>query len=159
MYISINHNKRFQVFICIIIFLAITTTEAELFNIEQFPLLNIEAGINTLGTIEIQQELLPLMLNEELPSDLKAINKAHDQHNWKFIEEITNKMKNGALYRCMTRMKYVCQYLERYQKTGLSHLQNKLYHQLMAVVKQTQHTISNWLDSLSQIARTHKQSH
>lgn len=122
-------------------------TEEELFHLDLFPLLDIDAGLNTVGTIDTLKELLVLMLNTELPQELDAIQQAHAVQNWPLIEAIAHKIKSGALYCGITRMKYACQYLERYPKAGHSHLQEQLYQQLIKVTMQTQAAISTWLDS------------
>lgn len=123
--------------------------EADLFQLDQYPLLDIQSGINTLGTMETLQELLTLMLYVDLPKDLDAITKAYAKQQWDIVEKTAHKMKSGALYCGVIRMTYACQYLERYQKAGLTHLQNQLYQQLMSVITQTQDAISKWLHSLA----------
>ena len=120
-------------------------TEADLFSIAHYLLLDVDAGISTLGTIETLKELATLMFHEDIPRDIAAIKKAHAEQNWEAVEQLAHKMKSGALYCGMVRMKYACQYLERSQKAGHSHLQNELYQQLITVVEQTQKAISEWL--------------
>lgn len=54
-------------------------------------------------------------------------------------------MKAGATYAGTVRMKYACQYLERYRKAGYSKSSEKLYHQLIRVVDETKNYIDEWL--------------
>lgn len=117
----------------------------ELFHLEKFPLLDIEAGITMLGSIEMLQELLASMFNDELPKDMEAIKKAYAEQNWELVEKIAHKIKSGALYCGVIRMKYACQYLERYKKSGQSDLQNPLYQQLIAVIIETNEVVVEWL--------------
>ena len=85
----------------------------------------------------------------DLPKDLDTITKAYAEQQWDIIEKMAHKMKSGALYCGVTRMKYACQYLERYQKAGHTHLQNQLYQQLMTVIIETQDAVAKWLNTLS----------
>lgn len=121
----------------------------ELFRIERYPLLDIDAGINTLGTIDLLQELLTLMLFVDFPKDLDNFKQAYIDQNWSVVEKIAHKMKSGALYCGVTRMKYACQYLEHHLKSGSPHLHHELYEQLMTTITQTQEAVSGWLKSLS----------
>jgi PAS domain S-box-containing protein len=120
-------------------------SEAELFNLLQFPLLDIEAGIYTLGSVETLKELVTDMFHDDIPRDLDAIKKAHSLQNWEEVERLAHKMKSGALYCGLVRMKYACQYLERYQKAGHSHLQSALYQQLIITIEHTHAAISEWV--------------
>ncbi|CZR34242.1 Uncharacterised protein [Legionella pneumophila] len=54
-------------------------------------------------------------------------------------------MKGGAANCGAVRMKYACQYLERYQKMGYTKLLEPLYQQLIKVVEDTQKNIHEWL--------------
>lgn len=123
--------------------------EAELFKLEQYPLLDVDNGLKTLGSIETLKELLALMLHTDLPKNLEAINQAYLEKHWDTVEHQAHKMKGGALYCGLVRMRYACQYLERYLKAGRSNLLNELYQQLMTVSEQTRNAISEWLDGIS----------
>jgi hypothetical protein len=54
-------------------------------------------------------------------------------------------MKGGAAYCGTVRMKYACQYLERYRKAGHAKSLEKLYYQLVQVVDETKNYIDKWL--------------
>ncbi|MGQ3891423.1 ATP-binding protein [Legionella sp. CNM-4043-24] len=123
-------------------------TDDKLFKIDQYPLLDVYAGLETLGSIETMKELVTILLHDDLPRDLQAIKNAYAEQDWKAVEKTAHKMKSSALYCGTTRMKYACQYLERYQKAGYSHLQNELYLQLIRVVEQTARAITDWLSSV-----------
>ena len=58
-----------------------------------------------------------------------------------------HKMKGGAVYIGTVKMRYACQYLERYQKSGLTKLLEPLYQQLLSVVLDTQSHIKEWLSN------------
>lgn len=120
-------------------------TEAQLFAMDAHPLLDVEAGINTLGNEIILKELLKDMIEEELPMSVGAFEKAYATGDWETIEKIAHKIKSSALYCGTTRLQYACQYLERYQKAGHVSLLHPLYNQLLAVIKQTNEVILMWL--------------
>ncbi|RMX17900.1 response regulator [Legionella jordanis] len=120
--------------------------EEELFALDDFPLFNLQQGINNLGSIALLKELLNLMLIEVIPKDEHEIEQAYMQGDWPSVEKIAHKMKSGALYCGTTRLQYACQYLERYSQAGHSNLLDKLYHQLIQVLAQTKEEISHWLN-------------
>jgi two-component system, OmpR family, aerobic respiration control sensor histidine kinase ArcB len=122
-------------------------TEEELFKLEQLPILDIENGLRILGSKSVLKELLTVMLHEGIDADKHAIEHAHAKHDWNKIEALAHKIKGGAAYCGTIKMHRACQYLERYQKAGHSHLKNELYYQLIAVVEQTRVAISEWLDT------------
>lgn len=119
--------------------------EDELFQLEQFPLLNIDEGIETLGNITILNELLTQLVKDEFPNDIKALNQAYDNSDWTELEKIAHKMKSSALYCGTVRMKMACQFLERYQKAGHSYLLHELYRQLLSVLEKTKKAVCDWL--------------
>ena len=122
-------------------------TEEELFKLEQLPVLDIENGLQILGSKVVLKDLLTVMLHEGIDADKQAIEHAHAKHDWNKIEALAHKIKGGAAYCGTIKMHRACQYLERYQKAGHSHLQNELYHQLITVVEQTRAAISEWLET------------
>ncbi len=120
-------------------------TEAQLFELEQFPLLNAEVGYKNFGNPTIFKELLQLMISEAIPEDEIFLKQAYSEKNWAEVENIAHKMKSGALYCSTIRMQYACQYLERYHEAGHSILLEKLYQQLLEVVKETKIYVEDWL--------------
>ncbi|MFY7698589.1 MAG: ATP-binding protein [Legionella sp.] len=120
-------------------------TERELFNLEGYPLLDINAAINSIGDEKIMKEILQLMISEEIQKDICHMQTAHDQNDWNTIERLAHKIKGGAVYIGTTKLKYACQYLERYLKAGHEKLLEQLYQQLVGVVTDTKHHIRQWL--------------
>lgn len=125
--------------------LDLTDTEEELFQLEQYPLLEIDTAIQNIGDEELLRQMLEILLHQEIPNDLVALEKAHLQEDWDAIEKVAHKMKGGAIYVGTTRMKYACQYLERYHKAGYSNVLEPLYQQLITVVSHTAPHIERWL--------------
>ncbi|WP_133136418.1 response regulator [Legionella rowbothamii] len=117
----------------------------ELFQLEQFPLLEYKQGLKNCGTNCMLVELLTLMITQELPADLEQMKKAFAKKNYDMVERIAHKIKGGAVYVGTTRMKYACQYLERYWKTGAREHFNRLYHQAITVIDETFAHIADWL--------------
>ena len=112
-------------------------TTNELFDLEQFPLLDMQNAIESIGDPALLHEMLQLMVSQEIPQDEVAITEAHARDDWDAIERLAHKMKGGALYCGTVRMQYACQYLERYRKAGYTSLLEKLYQQLLRVLHET----------------------
>jgi two-component system aerobic respiration control sensor histidine kinase ArcB len=123
----------------------LTDTEEELFQLEKYPLLEVETAINNIGDEELLRQMLEILLHQEIPNDLIALENAHLAEDWDTIEKIAHKIKGGAVYVGTTRMKYACQYLERYHKAGYSNVLEPLYQQLITVVSHTAPQIERWL--------------
>lgn len=123
--------------------------EAELFKLEDFLLLNSEAGIKNVGSIETLKSLLRLLVSRAIPEDLAAIQQAYAEKNWVQIENLAHKMKSGAIYCGTIKMQMACQYVERYYKAGHKKLLEALYQQLIQVVLETKEAVQKWLESNS----------
>ena len=121
------------------------TTEAELFALEQFLLLDSDKGIRNLGTSLLFRELLELMIYHALPDDTKALKEAFMPINWHQIGKIAHKIKSGALCCGTIRLKYASQYLERYHQAGYTKHLIALYQQLMNTIQHTNEAICRWL--------------
>jgi len=61
------------------------------------------------------------------------------------VEKIAHKIKGDAVYVGTTRMKYACQYVDRYWKTGEHLLFAKLYQQAVDVIEHTSVFVNEWL--------------
>jgi CheY-like chemotaxis protein len=106
-------------------------TEAELFQLQHYPLFDERQALSIMGenNKKALKAMLAMLNNKLLPQDISDLEKA----------------KGGALYSGTIRMKYACQYLERYQLAGHSKLLEELYQQLMLVLEQTRDAINAWL--------------
>ena len=122
-------------------------TEEELFDLEKFPLLNINAGLENLGSVETLKELLQMMIGPPLTEDMSAIQDAYDKKDWDKVEALAHKIKSGAVYCSTTQLAYACQYLERYHKAGHSKLLEELYQQFCVTVEATKKAINEWLNN------------
>ncbi len=119
--------------------------EKQLFELDKFPLLDINSAVESLGNEAMLHDILSLMANKEIPSDLLNMQKIYIDKDWDGIEKLAHKMKGGTLYCGTTRMKYACQYLERYRKAGHASKLEKLYQQLIQVTQETKQSITQWL--------------
>jgi PAS domain S-box-containing protein len=124
--------------------LDLPNTEAQLFQLEAYPLLDTVNGIQCLGSEAVLKELLSQMINE-FPKDEIALKEAYSEKDWILIEKIAHKIKGGAVYCGTIKLKYACQYVERYQKAGHTRQLNKLYLQLLHVIAETKGAIGDWL--------------
>jgi len=118
--------------------------DEEMFQLSQFALLDTEEALITCGTQALLSELLRLMLTE-VPADLAHMKKAYTHQDYRMVEEIAHKIKGGAVYLGTTRMKYACQYVERYWKTGERALVDALYQQAVGTIEETLVYVESWL--------------
>ncbi|MBA3535150.1 MAG: response regulator [Tatlockia sp.] len=119
-------------------------TEEEMFELDQFALFDSEQALKNSGNITALTELLNL-LTTELPDDLERMKKAFLVKDYATIEKIGHKIKGGAVYVNANRMKYACQYLERYWKSGQRELMDRLYLQAVKVIEETCVHVKGWL--------------
>lgn len=120
------------------------SSEEDLLKLTIYPLFDMENGISTLGSKEILYEMIKEMVFT-IPVDKKELEQAHTSLDWQGVEKLAHRMKSGALYCGIIRMRYACQYLERYRKAGYFALQENLYQQLLVVLEDTKLTLSEWL--------------
>ncbi|MDR3441951.1 MAG: ATP-binding protein [Legionella sp.] len=118
----------------------------ELFQLEQFALFDYEQALINCGNNQVMLiEMLALMINKEVPADLKKMKKAFSAQDFPLVEKIAHKIKGGSVYVGTTRMKYACQYVERYWKTGERELFSPLYLQVVSTIEETCIFVARWL--------------
>ncbi|WP_298622697.1 PAS domain-containing sensor histidine kinase [uncultured Legionella sp.] len=119
-------------------------TDEELFQLNHFSLLDTDEALKNCGSLEMVQQLLALMITS-LADDLALMKRAYTAHNFPLIEKTAHKIKGGAVYVGTIRLKYSCQYLERYWKSGERDLFEALYHQTITTIEETLTYIEGWL--------------
>ncbi len=119
--------------------------DEELFQLDQFALFDVDQGLKNSGNQAMLVELLT-MLTTDIPDDLKKIITAFESHDFPQVEHLAHKIKGGAVYVGTTRLKYACQYLERYWKSGERKLFDELYRQVVKTIEDTMECISDWLN-------------
>lgn len=120
-------------------------SQQEMFEIDQYPLFDEAEGTDNCGGERALRKLLKMMVGSELPADRAKMKKAFEESNFAEVERIAHKIKGGAVYIGTIRMKYACQYLERYWKSGDRELFEQLYHQATHVIDDTTACINQWL--------------
>jgi len=118
--------------------------DEEMFQLSQFALLSPEDALVNCGTQALLIDLLKLML-EEVPDDLASMKTAYAAKDYPMVETLAHKIKGGAVYVGTNRMKYACQYVERYWKTGERKLMDALYQQAVGTIEETITHIKSWL--------------
>lgn len=111
-------------------------TEAELFEINQYPLFDMTVGIAVLGSEDMVREILKILKTEAIDTDLALLKAAHTAGDWEMVEKLTHKMKGGADYGTV-RMHYALLYMERYRKAGHTKCSEALYQQMLQVIDET----------------------
>ncbi len=117
----------------------------DLFDLSEFPFLDLQEGINTTGNEEMLAEMLAIMIGGELQSDLEQMKLAFNTKDWEKTQQLAHKIKGGAVYVGTVKMKIACQYLERYWKEGQRDLFEPLYEQTTQVIETTIDAVHQWL--------------
>ena len=89
--------------------------------------------------------MLTIMLEESLSQDLELLQNAHETQNWDKTQQLAHKIKGGAVYVGIIKIKMACQYLERYWKSGQRELLEPLYQQAVTAIEESIPEIKHWL--------------
>ncbi len=116
----------------------------ELFQLEQFALFDKEQALKNCGNMALLIQLLTLMM-QDVPTNLVKMKEAYENQDYSLVEKIAHYIKGSAVYVGTVRMKYACQYVERYWKSGERELFDKLYHQAVQTIDESCNYIKNWL--------------
>lgn len=121
--------------------------DEELLTLSDVPLFDLEKGVNILGNEALLKDMITLMLHHGIDEDKIKIERAYTQQDWNKVQSLVHKMKGGAAYCGMTRLKMACEYLERYQKNGHANLLEQLYAQVILSIDMTKEHVGDWLKS------------
>ncbi|MBA2709204.1 MAG: response regulator [Tatlockia sp.] len=119
-------------------------SDEEMFDLDQFALFDCEQALQSRGNLTDLLEVLSIM-RTDLPTQLERMKKAFYEKDYPTIEKTAHQIKGGAVYVHTNRMKYACQYLERYWKTGETALMDKLYIQAVKTIQETYDHVNDWL--------------
>src|SRR3990167_3242515 len=119
-------------------------TEEELFALDSFPILDSTLGLKILNDFPLLCEIWGDFIYEKAQSDVQQLEKAYAAQNWAAVERLAHKIKGGVAYGTC-RIFHACQYLERYYNAGHRTLLDKLYHQVIAVNRETVAELKKWL--------------
>lgn len=119
-------------------------TEAELFELNQYPLVDVNVGVQIVGSEDVVRSILKDLKTDAIDEDLALIKKAHAEGDWTEVERLAHKMKGGSDFGTV-RMHYAFLYLERYRKAGHTKLSEELYTQMLKVIDETMTYLDEWL--------------
>ena len=127
-------------------------TEEELFILDQYLYLDPKVLKEIYGEnyYDIIKESL-VSMPDQILKDKEEIMDAFKANDWDKVEKLAHRTKGGASCCGTLRMKYACQYLERYRKAGHSKSLEKLYYQLMQVMDETKEYIEKWLKMIKEV--------
>ena len=126
--------------------LDLPNTEAELFLLDGFSLLDSKSAIEGMGgKADLLRSILVSVVNEYMPKDKATLEALHDKEDWDAIEKLAHCLKGGTIYYRTDRFVHACQYLERYRKAKHTSLLESLYQQLIRVMDSTTEAIQVWL--------------
>ncbi len=121
-------------------------TEEQLFQLEQYPLFDMKEGVTVLGNEEEVKNVLSLFVEKAISNEeIAAFHTARANQDWEKVAAITHKLKGACIYCGISRMRYACQYVERYYKAGHRKLLEELCKQFLTVLDQTKKYVINWL--------------
>ncbi len=125
-------------------------TEKQLFELESFPLFNMNSALQSMGNdINLLKSILKSLIEKETPLDLIELEKARLSGDWTTVEKLAHRMKSGFVYCGAEKLVHACQYLERYHKAGHTHLLEPLYQQMLDVIEETRVFVHSWLANFS----------
>ena len=90
--------------------------------------------------------MLQILTQTDLIDEVILLKDAHRQSDWEMIQKTAHKLKGGALYCGTQKMRYACQYMERYCLAGHTKLLEELFKQLMEVLEETRQYLIAWLN-------------
>jgi two-component system aerobic respiration control sensor histidine kinase ArcB len=121
-------------------------TEEELFQLDQFALLDYDQALKSCGSITLLTEMLTGLI-PNISMDLECMKEAYHRNDYPLVEQLAHKIKGDAMYLGTTRMRYACQYLERYWKSGKREQFDKLYYQTIGIIKLSCNFVNAWLEN------------
>jgi len=122
-------------------------SEDELFKLNSLSIFVPSQVLEQMGGDETAMLNILRLFVAETPKNIALIQEAYNDGDLDKMEFLAHKMKSGATYCSVPKMKLACQYLERYRKAGHVAMLDKLYHQLIDVTKTTNETVEKWLQN------------
>lgn len=120
-------------------------TEEELFQLEHFPLFDEVQALKQIPGKAMIISMLQIYLSERMQQDIQQLQEYYRQQDWECVEKTAHKIKGGVSYLGTQKLRYACQYLERYYKVGHRSLLEPLYHQVLKVNDETIQELTRWL--------------
>jgi CheY-like chemotaxis protein/two-component sensor histidine kinase len=110
---------------------------------EQHPVLDIQCGINILGSEATLMELLHLFIDENR-TDINSIQAAWQTDDFVAVQNLAHKMKSSALYCGAIRMRYACEALEHHFQHQAEGLPEKLFYDFCEITEETITAVEDW---------------
>ncbi len=120
-------------------------TEQELFQLEAYPLFDEQLALEQIPDKNLLLTLLESYCSDEIQKDIMQMKLEHQQQHWDKVEELAHKIKGGVAYIGTQKMRFACQYLERYYKAGHRNVLEPLYQQLIKVNEETMQKLTQWI--------------
>ncbi len=121
-------------------------TEEQLFQLEQYPLFDMKEGIKVLGSEKEVKNMLSLFVEKAISNEeILTFHAARANQDWGKVVAIAHKLKGACIYCGISRMRYACQYVERYYKAGHRKLLEELCKQFLTVLNQTKKHVTDWM--------------
>lgn len=126
--------------------LGLPDTEEALFQLDEFPIFDEQLALEQVPNRALLITLLQSYQTEVVQQDVIQLQKAHQEKDWEQVEKIAHKIKGGVAYIGVQKMRFACQYLERYYKAGHRTHIEPLYQQIIEVHNQTNIELQHWLN-------------
>lgn len=120
-------------------------TEDELFQLEHLPLFDEDLAIKQIPDKSLIITLLSSYISDSMQQDIHQLEEHYTHQDWEGVEKTAHKIKGGAVYLGTQKMRFACQYFERYYKAGHRALLEPLYQQIIKVNEETIIHIEHWL--------------
>lgn len=111
-------------------------TEAQLFEIDHYPLLDLNVGVAVLGSEDFAKDILKNLNIDSISPELSGLKQAHEVGDWDRVSALAHKMKSGATFGTV-RLYHALLYMERYIKAGHMNCAEALYTQMLRVIGET----------------------
>lgn len=120
-------------------------TEDELFQLNGRLVFDEAQALTQIPDKALLQTLISTYCSNDIQKDIQQMIQAHDAQDWAQVEGLAHKFKGGVAYLSTLRMKFACQYLERYYKAGHRSLLEPLYQQVLKTNQETLAELTQWL--------------
>ncbi|WP_347252207.1 ATP-binding protein [Legionella sp.] len=126
--------------------LKIPELKEHLFEVKQFPLLDLVRGLDALADNKEDLENRLKKLIALIPHEALAIQQAATINDWPTVQNIALKIKESAGYCGTTSLLYASYYLEHYCEVETSSgLKKALCEQFTNIMQETKEVLNNWL--------------
>jgi signal transduction histidine kinase/HPt (histidine-containing phosphotransfer) domain-containing protein/ActR/RegA family two-component response regulator len=123
----------------------------ELFRLEDIPILDPQEGLKYTNDLRVLFQGLNEFISDLMQNEIEKIKEAYTIKNFAEIERLAHKIRGGASFLGLERLRYACQYLELYHQEGHSDHLDELYQQIIRINEDTIKYVESWLDNYAKI--------